>query len=47
VERRHLKKSSREVTRLKSQVDAHKEKLARKDNVLAAINEEYVCCKKI
>jgi transposase len=40
------KESSREVTRLKSQIDALKGKLARKDNVLAEITEAYVRCKK-
>jgi hypothetical protein len=34
------------VARLKSQVDVLKEKLARKDSVLAVITEEYVRCKK-
>lgn len=40
------KESSREVARLKSQIDALKEKLARKDSVLAEITEAYVRCKK-
>ncbi len=40
------KESSREVARLKSQIGALKEKLARKDSVLAEITEEYVRCKK-
>jgi transposase len=40
------KESSQEMARLKSQIDALKEKLARKDSVLAEITEEYVRCKK-
>ena len=40
------KESSREVAKLKNQVGVLKEKLARKDSVLAEITEEYVRCKK-
>jgi transposase len=38
--------SSRELGRLKRQVAALEERLARKDAVLAEITEEYVRCKK-